>query len=257
MNSELYNRKFNIPPDILNKIQVAITNTNGSNGVKRAKYLVKNGQITYQNLKRLKNFFDHFNTQSGDRNQYELAGGDLMRNFIEQTLNRERDSVSRSKEIKRDINIDPNLGNKAQKTPKLNEDIDNDLKKNALAIIINENNKILLLRRSPNIEAWQPGKWALVGGGVEEGEEPVDTCKREIYEETGLRINNFKEKFKLQRNPDSVEYVFIAKYDGDPHDIKLNFEHINYGWYSPEEIIFLNHVPNLLDYINLAFKKYD
>lgn len=259
MNSQLYDKTYNLPSDIINKIQIAITNSSSNNGIKRAKYLVKNGQITYQNLKRLKNFFDHFNVQTGDRNQYELAGGDLMRNFIEQTLNRERNIVNRSNEIKRDVNVDLNLGTKTQKTPNLNEDSkDNDeLKKNALAIIVNKYNKILLLRRSSNIEIWQPGKWALVGGGIEDNETPEVACKREIKEETGLIINKFREKFKIQRNSDSIEFVFIAKYDGDPHNIQLNYEHINYGWYSPEEIVFLNHVPNLLDYINLAFKNYD
>lgn len=258
MNSQLKDKKYNIPIDVINKIRVAISNSNGSTGIKRAKFLVNNGQITYQNLKRLKNFFDYFNVQNGDRTQYELAGGDLMRNFIEQTLNRDRDAVNRSKEIKRDVNVNPYLGNKAQKTPNLNENEDaQSLKKNALGVIVNNDNKILLLKRSPNIEAWQPSKWALVGGGVENGEEPVDACKREIKEETGIIIDNFKEKVKIQRNPESVEYIFLGKYDGDPDDIRLNFEHINYGWFFPEEMKFLNHIPNLLDYINLVFKNYD
>lgn len=254
MNSELYNKIYKLPVEVLNNIRVALTSTPQGNGVKRAKFLLKNGVVTYQTLKRLKNFFDYFN---GDEQQYKLAGGDLMKSFVEKTLQSDRDGVQRSKEIKRDINIDPNLGVKAQQTPRLNEDVENEINKNALAIIVNNDNQILLLKRNPNIEMWQPGKWALVGGGVDDGETPEEAVKREIKEETGLIIDTFKEMFKIQRDSNNIEYIFLCKYDGDPYDIRLNIEHINYGWYFPEEMKFLDHVPNLIDYINLAFKNYD
>lgn len=265
MNSELYNKTYKLPSDVLKHLQTTLVSIPQGEGVKRAKFLLKNGVVTYQDLKRIKH--DIENTIKRGSPQYQLAGGDLMKAFVDQTLNRERSAVKREKEIKKDINIDPNLGTKAQQTPQLNEndavsdavgDAENDaLKKNALAVIINDDNQILLLRRNPNIEMWQPGRWALVGGGVEEGETPEEAVKREIKEETGLNINKFKEKFTIQRNPDSIEHIFIAKYDGNPEDINLNWEHVCYGWYSPDELYFLNHVPNLVDYINIAFKKYD
>lgn len=261
MNSDLYNKTFKLPSDVLKHLQTTLASTPKGEGVKRAKFLLKNGVVTYQDLKRIKHDFE--NTIKRGSSQYELAGGDLMKSFIDQTLNRERSAVQRGKEIKRDVSVDPNLGTKAQQTPQLNEndvvsDTENDVvKKNALAAIINNDNQILLLRRNPNVEMWQPGKWALVGGAVEEGETPEEAVKREIKEETGLDVNKFKEKFTIQRSSDSIEYIFIAKFDGDPYNIKLNWEHINYGWYSPNELYFLNHVPNLVDYINIAFKKYD
>jgi 8-oxo-dGTP pyrophosphatase MutT (NUDIX family) len=265
MNSELYNKTYKLPTDILKHIQKVLTSYPNGEGVKRAKHLLKNKYVTYQSLKRLKNFFDHYN--GDNQQQYELAGGNLMKSFVEKTLQNDRDAAKRSDKIKSDITNDPNLGTKPQQTPRLNEydgSVDgtingakDDLKKNALGIIVNNDNQILLLKRNPNIEQWQPGKWALVGGSVEEGETPEEACKREIKEEIGLNINQFKEKFNIQRNPDSIEYIFILKYDDDPLDIRLNFEHIKYGWFSPEEIRFLDYVPNLIDYINIAFKKYD
>lgn len=263
MNSELYDKTYKLPPEVIKHLQTTLTSNPHGEGVKRAKFLLNNGVVTYQALKRIKNFFDNYNGEN--LQQYQLAGGDVMKSFIERTLNQDRDAVKRSKDVKQDITVDPYLGNKPQQTPRLNEEDDavsdalNDgVTKNALAIIINDNNQILLLRRTNTPGIWQPGKWALVGGGVEEGETPIKACQREIYEETGIPIKKFSEKYIIQRNPDSVEHVFVCKYDGDHYDIDLDTnENDQYGWFLPQEIRFLDHVPNLIDYINLAFKKYE
>lgn len=257
MNSELYGKSFKLPPEILQHLQATLTTYPQGDGVKRAKHLMKNGAVTYQSLKRLKNFFDTF---SGEPlQQYQLAGGDLMKNFCEQTLNTQRDGVERGKEIKRDVTNNMSQGMKVQQTPRMNEEEevpDGEKKQNAVAVVVNDDNQILLLKRSKSPDIWQPGKFALVGGAIEDGETPEQAIRREITEETGIAVDLMKEKFKIGRaNSDSEEYIFLAKYDGDPHDIKLNFEHDSYGWYDPSEIHFLNHVPYLTEYINMVFKK--
>ncbi len=268
MNSELYNKTYQIPSEIINNIRKTLISYPNAEGVKRAKFMVNNGSITYQSLKRLKNYFDYYNQQTGDKIQYALAGGDAMKSFIEKTLASDRNAVEQSKKVKQDMTINPNLGINASKaSPNLSEskkkkfDIDNydDLKKNALAVIVNEDNKILLLKRSDYPDQWQPEKWSLVGGSVEEGEEPDVACSREIKEETGLDIDKSKfiERVVIQRNPDSVEHIYACRYDGEPTDIELNKEHSNYGWYDVAEMEYLDTVPNLLDYINLVFIKYD
>lgn len=259
MNSELYDKTYNLPSDVIKRIQTVLISIPTGDGVRRAKMLLRNGKITYQDMKRIKHDFE--NKFERGSQQYELAGGDLMKNFIDSRLNQDRDAVERGKEIKRDLDVDTMRATRAQQTPRLNEELSETdiegLKENALAIIVNRDNQFLLLRRSNDPDIWQPNKWALVGGGVEDGETPEEAVKREIKEETGLDINNFKQKFTIQRNPDSIEHIFIAKYDGDPFEINLNFEHSTYGWYSPEELVYLNRVPNLIDYVNLAFKQYD
>ena len=262
MNSELYDKTYTVPPDVLKHIQATLVSVPTGEGVKRAKFLLKNGSITYQSMKRIKNFFDTFNGQ--DNNQYQLAGGELMRSFIDRTLNQDRGAIERSKTNREEMNIDVTNTEKVQQIPRINEDdavsdATNDaVTKNALAIIVNKNNQILLLKRVDNPDFWQPNKWSLVGGGVEEGEAPVNACQREIKEETGLDIGTFSHKYIIQRNPDSVEHIFVCKHDGDDYDIDLDMtENTQYGWFSPEEMKFLDHVPNLIDYVNLAFKNYD
>jgi len=263
MNSELYDKIYKLPEDVLNHIRRVLTHYPNGDGVRRAKFMLKNGEVTYQVLKRLKNFFDNFQ-ESDERSQYELAGGDLMKDFVNNSLNRDRSGEDRSRDSRTDLNVDLTQGVKLDQNPSINENdepsddtTEQEVTKNALAVIINNDRQILLLKRSPNEEYWGAGKWALVGGAVEEGETPIAACQREIWEETGLQISKFNEKFTIQRNPDSIEHIFVAKYDGDQYDVKLNEEHVNYGWYSPEEVRYLDHVPNLMEYMKLAFEKYD
>lgn len=255
-NSVLYGKEYKVPGDVLKHINSKLINHPNHEGIKRAKHILKNGTVTYQTLKRLKNFFD-----SGDWNdkiQYELAGGDLMKNFVDSTLNTDRDSVNRSNNVKRNVKFNMKSDLKTFKSrPELNEDNKNKLKKNAIAVIVNSDNKILLLKRAGSEEDWMPNKWALVGGGVEKGETPEKACSREIKEETGLEINKFIKSFQIQRNSDSVEYVFTCRFDDKSNDIQLNDEHTNYGWFDVNEIKTLDIVPNLIEYLKLVFKKYE
>ena len=92
-NQELYDKTYRIPPDVLKGIQTALVSNPQGEGVKRAKFMLKNGSITYQAMKRLKNYFDYFNPQSDDQTQYNLAGGQPMKAFVDTTLNQDRNAA--------------------------------------------------------------------------------------------------------------------------------------------------------------------
>jgi len=257
-NAQLYDKTFRIAPDVLQSIRAALISNPNGNGVKRAKYLLKNGVITYQALKRLKNFFDHFNIQNDDKTQYVLAGGELMKSFVDRTLNANRDAVSRSTEVRRDMTSNPNSELMPYQAPRINESDDKkEIKKNALAVIVNPDNKILLLKRGEVKNGWGNNQWSLVGGGVEKGETPEKAVEREIKEETDLDINKFTKTFTIQRHKGSIEHMFACRYDGDPTAITLNKENTNYGWFDVEEMSYLDTVPLLIEYINLVFVKYE
>jgi mutator protein MutT len=259
-NSELYNKTYKIPSEVLKFIQTTLISNPNNEGVRRAKHVLKNGNLTYQAIKRLKNFFDHFNPQVDNKIQYALAGGDLMKSFIQRTLSTERDGVKRSKEIRLDMHANPNSELHAYQNPRLNEEKEKkkEVKKNAIAVIVNRDNKILLLKRSKKSD-WMPNQWSLVGGGIEKGETPEKACKREIEEETTLQIDEFVKTFTIQRNPESIEHIFACRYNGDPTSVNLNQENIKYGWFDISEMKFLDIIPNLIEYITLVFtgEKYE
>lgn len=263
-NQELYDKTYPVPSQIINFIKRVLISHPNSEGVKRANFIVKNGVLTYQSMKRLKNYFDTFNRETGDKIQYALAGGDLsitpnfedMRGFIDRTLNSDRHAVASGKRVK--LNMATNSNSELMSNnPTINENKKNDVNKNAVAIIVNADDKILLLKRADNSKIWMPNKWSLVGGAIEKGETPQQAIEREIMEETGLEIKKFIKTFTMNRNKGSVENFFACRYNGEPTDIKLNDENTNYGWYSISEIRYLDTVPHLIEYITITFKKYE
>ena len=57
----------------------------------------------------------------------------------------------------------------------------------AAIIIFDEEGRVLILLR-PQTVKWAPGKWALPGGHIEEGETPIEAAVRETREETTLNV---------------------------------------------------------------------
>lgn len=83
------------------------------------------------------------------------------------------------------------------------------------AVIFDEaRQKVLLTRRADN------AKWCLPGGQMEAGESAIETCIREVKEETGLSVQ-VKRLVGVYTNPNRLlEYPDGNKY----HLVALNFE---------------------------------
>jgi 8-oxo-dGTP diphosphatase len=52
--------------------------------------------------------------------------------------------------------------------------------------LLTRNGEVLLTRMSGRTRI--PGRWTLPGGGIDHGEDPREAVVREVYEETGLRV---------------------------------------------------------------------
>lgn len=258
MNSDLYGKTYRIPQHIIEKVRVKLSTGGSGNGVKRGKFIVNNGTASYSMLKRLKNFFDYCNPQT-QADEYELAGGRDMQSFVERTLGSDRNLVKSRKQTT--ANFMPQVDNRTLSAQGggvnfgLNEEFEG-MMKNGLAVIFTRGDgpeKVLLLKRCDST-VWCPSKWALVGGQLEPGESPKDGAIREIYEETGLQINEFIGDFVVRTTGDHIEYVFVTTIEGQP-EITLCGENVEYGWFATDEIANLDTSPHLEDFIALAKQK--
>jgi putative (di)nucleoside polyphosphate hydrolase len=104
---------------------------------------------------------------------------------------------------------------------------------NAAAVIINSRGQVLALERDDI-----PGAWQFPQGGVDKGENPLDTIKREIYEEVGIKVD--KELILL------AEYPVWLAYEYPPHIYK------KYGKRGQAQKWFLFQVKNDEIKLNLS-----
>ncbi len=103
MNKELKDREFEIPQNILDKINHTIVGLNGQHmhGVQRAQKLLSDKKVKYGQLKRIIHDFQNLD-KVGDKVRYDLYGGDLMDNWSKQHLQGERDMITNRKEGRKD-----------------------------------------------------------------------------------------------------------------------------------------------------------
>ena len=110
MNKDLYNKIIHLPKEILEYLEVCFNHIPNSNanveGHNRNQELRSNGYATYQQLGRIKNWFDNFNGKRDDA-PYILNGSDYMRNWTNQTLDSMRSSDGLTKQIRKDNSPEP------------------------------------------------------------------------------------------------------------------------------------------------------
>lgn len=113
----------------------------------------------------------------------------------------------------------------------------------SVVIILNEQNEVLLQKR-------HEGYWGLPGGLMDLGESFEEVAKREVFEETGLVVNNLKllnvysgsEYYLKVANGDELYSVTAVYYTMDVSgDMKIDYsESENMQYFS------LNNLPNEL-----------
>jgi hypothetical protein len=106
VNKDLYGNKVELPEDVVNYLQQCFESASGADetteGYKRNQELRDSREVTYQQLKRMKNWFDKFNGNENDL-PYILNGGHYVKNWVENTLGSMRNNVSMGKEIKSEV----------------------------------------------------------------------------------------------------------------------------------------------------------
>jgi 8-oxo-dGTP diphosphatase len=111
----------------------------------------------------------------------------------------------------------------------------------ALKAIIEKDGKILIIKRSEK-ERFFKGIWDLPGGKIRFGEEPNESLKREVREETNLEIEIIKPvRVWTAFKNESIQLLgitMLCKYKSGK--VKLSKEHIAYEWIEPKEIFNYN-----------------
>jgi len=106
MNSELYGKTYPVPQDVLEYLDQCFKAVGEvdetTEGFKRNKDLREKGEITYQQLKRMKNWFDNFNGHQ-DETPHILNGGHYVKNWVENTLKGDRDTIDANKQSKSEV----------------------------------------------------------------------------------------------------------------------------------------------------------
>jgi 8-oxo-dGTP diphosphatase len=106
------------------------------------------------------------------------------------------------------------------------------IKKVALLLVVKEN-KVLLFKRSETDES-NPGKWAMIGGGIDDGETPEKALTREVKEEAGVFLKNFTNLKKYGYGNVELNVFYTNTFDDE--NIKLNSEHSEYKYFTMEEL---------------------
>ena len=106
-----------------------------------------------------------------------------------------------------------------------------DMKRVSKAVMINEDGKVLILKRTPDfVTKESPWEWDLPGGHIQKGESDVKGLQREIQEETNLYIRYAPEWFMLEGY---TRFYLLRNWEGV---INLSHEHTEYKWVDPKEI---------------------
>ena len=109
----------------------------------------------------------------------------------------------------------------------------------AAILVVDAQNRLLLLKRSDS------GRWGPPGGSTEPGERVEEAAKRETLEETGLEIGEMMlfnvfsgpELYYKYPNGDEVYNVTIVYLARDWRGVvTINHEHTEFRWFAPADI---------------------
>lgn len=116
--------------------------------------------------------------------------------------------------------------------------------------------RVLLTRRVDN------GRWCLPGGGMDAGEDVTETCVREVWEETGLRVRVtrllgvYSSPHRIIEYADGNRFQIVAlNFEAEPVGgaLGLSDETTEVGYFSQDEIAALDLMEHHRERIADAF----
>ena len=123
------------------------------------------------------------------------------------------------------------------------------------ALIYDESDNILILIRS-NTHPHYANEDDLPGGELEGTENPIDSVIREIFEETGLTVDqlNTHEVLKLCIDINTRHILFICRIPGTRPNVDLSWEHSSYKWAYNTKVTSLRSGDHYISTVNYWLK---
>jgi 8-oxo-dGTP diphosphatase len=108
------------------------------------------------------------------------------------------------------------------------------------AIITNNNNEILLVKRSDKYNEIK-NYWDIPGGRIDFGEEPLDGLKRELLEEINLELDQVKKIIDASTvykddNKHIIRITYLCTVKNT--NIQISDEHTEFLWINSKDIDF-------------------
>jgi len=110
VNKDLYGKTIQLPKEITEYLETCFNHVSNSDanteGHNRNQELRNTGYVTYQQLGRIKNWFDNYSGDGKDA-PYILNGADYMKSWVDRTLDSIRNGDQMSKQIRQDYHPEP------------------------------------------------------------------------------------------------------------------------------------------------------
>jgi 8-oxo-dGTP pyrophosphatase MutT (NUDIX family) len=136
-----------------------------------------------------------------------------------------------------------------------NEEGDTNRAAGVLVKCVNTNKVLLLLRA----EGEHSNTWAMISGGIDEGEDVLTGLKREIREETQIDADNpetkidFKFIKKIVNTDKNSEFYYYEGFTNSEFLPKLDHENHDYKWCDKDNLPSPLY-PGLIDKINKIYE---
>lgn len=119
MNKDLYDNTVKFPDEMKQHMKTSFAQARGANenveGFKRNRELQGQDTLSYQQLKRIKNFFDNYKGKPNEH-PFILNGGHKMKVWVDNQLSQMRNSISTTKQNKMNVGMENQFNDTHEKS---------------------------------------------------------------------------------------------------------------------------------------------